>query len=401
MRSLIFLFLLCCVSAAKAQNTIRVGDEDMIVRGVFISKSSLMRPVDLRVGVTFPEKVVYVPAGVQMILTDRKFRRSGREWLLAVLENGLVVWVRTGRSEKVSNFFSAERLKRVSGDLVAIPQTTRPIEAPVYGEVWLTPSEVYAARLNESDKLEIKIDRDKMEDAFSEIVWAEIPEDTVAIIEPSLLKGFKSFQPWLPFDTQAALKELFDTIQDLDTDELKTAVNQLFSRRLTTEKACNETITFSTEAGGEIAARLSTIFTGEIGKIGLSLKFHTLMEEGPGVSYEIDRFSRTSAILEVKSDRILRDAKNKPDCQDQSPQNQIVVSDSSGATARINSSWATLVGLKNTALGLPSYSCRDEYLRIIRELTTRDGNLSKDSASFFVSIFTPYTGGDDPTACET
>lgn len=395
---LIYLFF---AAGANAQNKIEIGGEELGVRGMFISKSSLMRPVDLRLGINFPEKFIYVPAGVPMLVTEKKIRIGGREWLLAILENGLAVWVRAGRSERISNFFSLDRITRVSEDLVAIPQTNQPIKASIYGEVWLTPSEVYAARLNEADKYEIKIDRDKMEDAFKEVVWAEVPDDFVAIIEPRRVKDLQSISPWLPFDTQAALENLFEAAKGLDTDEVKIAANQLFSRRLISEKACTETITFSIDAGADVSAKLGSIFTGEIGKIGLSVKFHTLMEEGPGVSYTIDRFSRGPRILEVKSDRILKDPNNEADCQDQSPQHQIVITDSIGAIALINSAWASVVGVQKTALDLPAYSCRDEYLRMIRELTTQDGNLSKEIASFFVSIFAPYSGQGDPAACKT
>ncbi len=405
MRHLLTLIALLTLTALplRADPTLSILGQDHQVRGLVVSKSGLMRPIDLRHGIKFSNRTVYVPAGLRMVLTGTRHKQGGRRWSLAVLENGLAVWVRDGRSERISNYIPTERLTRVSGDLVAIPQTKFKLVGNLYTEVWPTPSEVYAARLNAFDQYEIRIDADKMGDKFTQPEWIAVPEDRVAVLEVAELTppdAAQQIRPWEPFDTATALQDLVEAAKSLDAENVQAAVQNLFSRRLITAKACNQTISFDLDMDASAALKARTFFTGELGGLGLSTQFHSDMEEGPGVAYAIDRFRRHRDVVEVKSDRILRAADNSPDCQDLSPQHQIVATSSSGETVRINSDWADRVGVETTDLDLPAYACRDQYLKLIHNLTTQQAkSLPEDVAGYFVSIFVPYSGSKDPSQC--
>lgn len=389
----VFFAVILVAIPAYAEEPVNILGKSYPVLGVRISKSSSVRLAKIRdPRAWILEQSVYLLAGTRLLVTKRFERdRKQRQWALAITEDGLLVYVRTDGSHYIKpDPYIEEGLQ-----YIAVSQKKFRLTSNQYGEIWITPSEIYKFKFDLGDTISIVLDRSKMGEEFRGEGIISVDIKYFSIIDLSKLKVDRLYDYFQPFNLQDALYDAFERASDFDiSEDDKRAFRDLIKRRYITSKSCEEEISLEVNLSAEAAIKIDSFFSAFEAGVGVKAGVTTKTTYEKGTELEIQRYRKGEDYYELRHEEI------RVKCTDLALVQRVRATESSGGKGEINTVWARELGLQVTSAGLPIYTCRDQYLDLL-EVLTIDWTLSREAAVLLIAQFGRYKGSADASECLT
>jgi len=381
--------LFCGVTQALA-NTVTINGASFAVSDVVVSKSSGARLASM--GDPQPRKErrsVYLPAGTKLFLLETGSNNRDK---LAISEHGLLMFVRNG-VHYFSPKFVAEVYDTHGGEYLAVVREKEVVMSPRYGELTLTPSEIYSA-VEEGLGYDIRmtVDHNKIEQNYSGPDTVVLSEGNLALIALPLDPAEAPPTPTTLFRIEEELSKLLANIGDVDLEKL--ALFKTYATdKLGVSKKCLEELNYGlgleASAAVEFNAWLSPVEAG----LGLTADYTRSTNYVSGRAFRLDRYLINDHIYEVLEEEVECDKVAKD-------QREITIEpkDRPDRTAKLETVDAEHLGLRTDSGGFLVYTCRNEYLLLEDELFSR--GLDEAALRLFLARYTVFRGVRDVATCE-
>lgn len=331
---LIFLAGWCVSLLASANDTIDVYGGEFEVLGVRISKSSIVRVANINGSrVTMSERPIYLPAGTPIVLTNGFQRgRNQRQWALSITEDGLLVYVRTDGT----HYINPDNLEKTQNIEFAISQNDIVVPTELYGNILITPSEIFTFSWKSGENIEIVIDEDKMRSAYTEDDHVSVSAADFRILSRDYIEDHNNFTNFFQdYDVVSELLSVLNSFTDLRiTDDERENIQQFLERKYIREKDCQEMIQINLGVDAEIAAELRNRFLPVEGGLGLTGEFKQTITFPIGLAFDVERFRRYHRddggydVYEILTEQI------REECRDLVYTQRVFASGPSGLTGR-------------------------------------------------------------------
>lgn len=371
-------------SVAQAQDIIKFGDTEYQITDIAVTKSSSARLA--RFEENNPEilrKYIYLPAGTLLYLLDH-FERDPRRYQLAVSEYGMPLYLLKG-----ANYFPATRFTGMEGEYAAIPRDKIVVESEVYGNVTLTPSEVYSMEFLDYPRIAITIGRAKMGQLYTQDDVVTVAEDHFAYVTLPIEDGAQPPTPTQIYDFNSALDDILEGISSEDVSKLQRFRNYA-SGRFVSRKECEDEINYGIGVEAELAAEFDTWLSPVEAKLGLTGNYQATRKYPVGTEFTVERYTIDGRIYELKDESV---AENCVSLEE----NRRIRMAAGRVTAQLNTRDASDLDLRTDPKGRIIYTCRDEYLKI--EKTLADQELRVGPARLLISRFTVYEDVTNAARC--
>ncbi|NRB36377.1 MAG: hypothetical protein HRU31_16885 [Rhodobacteraceae bacterium] len=263
------------------------------------------------------------------------------------------------------------------------------MQTQLYGEITLTPSEIYTMESAPDQKIDLRIGADKMQEKYIEDIWVTVSEDSFGIVPLPIDAAAPPPDPISLYDLEAAFENLWDSIESRDSDQFDDFRDYFFGR-LVINKECQQTITFDLGVDGSLAAQFDTWLSPVTAELALSGAIQSSTTFGAGREFRIERFNIGNRVYEVMDEAVA------PDCISLDDQRRIRIA-SRRIVAQLNSSDAQDLQLKTDAKGRLIYSCRSEYQKIAQ--TLYDQELNEAPTRLLISQFTTFRDPGNVARC--
>jgi hypothetical protein len=358
-----------------------------------LAKSATVYLADIETHAITGRKI-YLPAGVKMLLFDKQARRDANKWMLALTEDGIYAYVR----DRV-HFFNPTQMAVMQNPPFAIVIEPFPLTVEGIPMASLSQSEVYPVAQRFDFTAAILVGSAKFPDLRDKELRIQVPEESLRIFEAEEIADLAA--PISPFRRKTFTEDFRRLREELAEggfdDDAKEKVMAFLDRKLITEKSCEQVIEGKIEIGAELSVKLDAIFSPLDAKFGGSGSLKSSFTFEKNSSFVIERFARDlegggELVIEVKNEEL------RENCADAMKSRRFVISSSRRESAEVSSKTIADLNMKLLPDGYIEVRCRAEFLKLFNDLISRNG-LERDTAFLFMTYFTRFTGGSDPSAC--
>ncbi|HEV7435578.1 MAG TPA: hypothetical protein VGO22_12000 [Pseudorhizobium sp.] len=380
---------------AAAQERV-INGSSVEIAGVTIAKSGSMQLAELGDARLAPtQQAIYVPAGTPLLLLKHEARDSKRRKLtLAITATGLPVYARADGT----HYFSADGIARLVEEKksIAVAQKDTVVTTATYGDVYVTPSEIYAFRYTEDGQIEILVGKDKIgAERYKGDEYTKIDSDAVAIIDADQLEEKQIADPFQEYDPVEELVDLLKdaAVADLDEAKRREFIRVLQSGRLVSRKECSEEITMSPEVQAGVSFDTDVLFSPIKAKLGISGSYRQTTTLPRGIKFTVKRYARGEKVVEVKQEQIFEEG----NCLKSIDGQRLIIAEPDGNEALIDSR-KPFGSIRVGANFLPEYSCRSEYQDLL-DYFVRQETLEQDSAVLAIAQFARFKSPQNAATC--